>query len=80
MKIAIIGAGNMGNAFAYGLVNSRLINPCDITVSNPSQNKLDSLKSFNNEINVTNDNKEAAKGSDIIILAVKPWIVETVLE
>lgn len=28
---------------------------------------------------MTND-KEAAKGSDIIILAVKPWIVETVLE
>lgn len=80
MKIAIIGAGNMGSAIACGLVNSRLINPCDIIVSNPSQEKLETLKSFNSEINVTNDNKEAVKGSDIIILAVKPWIVETVLE
>lgn len=80
MKIAIIGAGNMGSAIACGLVNSRLINPCDIIVSNPSQEKLETLKSFNSEINVTSDNKEAAKGSDIIILAVKPWIVETVLK
>jgi pyrroline-5-carboxylate reductase len=80
MKIAIIGAGNMGSAIACGLVKSSLINASDVIVSNPSQKKLDALKSVNNEINVTNDNKEAIKGSDIVILAVKPWIVEQVLE
>lgn len=80
MKIAIIGAGNMGSAIACGLVSSSLICANDVTVSNPSQKKLDVLKEFNSEINVTNDNKEAIKGSDIVILAVKPWIAESVLE
>lgn len=80
MKIAIIGAGNMGSAIACGLVNSQMLAPNDITVSNPSQEKLNKLKDFNKEINITNDNKEAVKGCDIIILAVKPWIVEKVLE
>lgn len=80
MKIAIIGAGNMGSAIACGLVNSAVTPASDITVSNRSQKKLDQLKAFNNQLCVTTDNKEAIKGSDIVILAVKPWVVEEVLE
>jgi pyrroline-5-carboxylate reductase len=79
MKIAIIGAGNMGSAIALGIVNGSLVKPSDITVSNPSLEKLNVLKAFNAELNITEDNKEAAKGADIVILAVKPWIVEKVL-
>lgn len=79
MKIAIIGAGNMGGAITCGLAKSGIIKPNEIIVSNPSQEKLDILKSLNSEINVTHDNHEAAKGADIVILAVKPWLVEKVL-
>lgn len=80
MKIAIIGAGNMGYAIACGLVKSAVTAAGDITVSNRSQKKLDQLKASNNQLCVTTDNKEAIKGSDIVILAVKPWVVEEVLE
>ena len=79
MKIGIIGAGNMGGAIARGLAKSTKVSASDITVSNPSQPKLDALKQFNNAINVTTSNAAAAKDADIIILAVKPWLVKSVL-
>lgn len=36
MKIAIIGAGNMGGSIARGLAKGSLIADSDIIVSNPS--------------------------------------------
>lgn len=44
MKIAIIGAGNMGGSIARGLAKGSLINDSDIIVSNPSAGKLEKLK------------------------------------
>lgn len=79
MRITIIGAGNMGAAIACGLAQSQFINAKDITVSNPHNEKLEKLKERFPEINTTNDNKEATRNADIIILAVKPWKVEEVL-
>ena len=40
MKIAIIGAGNMGGSIARGLAKGSLIADSDIIVSNPSAGKL----------------------------------------
>lgn len=80
MKIAIIGAGNMGGAIARGLAHGQYINACDITVSNPSNAKLEKLKEDYPEINVTNSNKEASENADIVIVAVKPWKMEEVLK
>ena len=80
MKVAIIGAGNMGGATARGLANGHYIKAEEITVSNPSQPKLDQLKAEHPHIHITNSNKEAAEGADIVIIAVKPWKVEEVLK
>ena len=44
MKIAIIGAGNMGGALARGLAKGTLISTSDIYVANPSTAKLEALK------------------------------------
>lgn len=52
----------------------------DIYVSNPSTAKLEALKSEHPEINTTTNNCEAAAAADLVILAVKPWKVEQVLE
>ena len=41
MKIAIIGAGNMGGSIARGLAKGSLIDDSDIIVSNPSAGKLE---------------------------------------
>lgn len=80
MKVAIIGAGNMGGAIARGLANGHYIKAEEITVSNPSQPKLDLLKAEHPHIHITNSNKKAAEGADIVIIAVKPWKVEEVLK
>ena len=80
MKIAIIGAGNMGGAIARGLAKGHNIQPEDLIVSNPSEGKLCQLKNEFPEIRVTLNNKEAAAEAEIVILAVKPWLVETVLK
>ena len=79
MKIAIIGAGNMGGSIARGLAKGSLIDDSDIIVSNPSAGKLEKLKKEFPCISTTNNNLEAATGADIVILAVKPWFMESVM-
>ena len=78
MKIAIIGAGNMGGSIARGLAKGSLIDDSDIIVSNPSAGKLEKLKKEFPGISITNSNVEAATGADIV-LAVKPWFMEPVM-
>ena len=79
MKIAIIGAGNMGGAIARGLAQSNRIEAKDITVSNRSCEKLNALKTEYPEINVTNSNSQAASDAQIVIVAVKPWLMKEVV-
>ena len=80
MKVAIIGAGNMGGAIARGLVKSSGFNPGDITLANPHPAKLEAVAAEAPGINITTDNKVAIKGADVIVLAVKPWILPGVLD
>lgn len=69
----------MGGAIARGMACGTLVAACDITVSNPSTGKLDKLKADCPEIRVTTDNAEAVKEADMVLLAVKPWLIEPVL-
>ena len=80
MKIAIIGAGNMGGAVARGLAKGSLVKTSDITVSNPSRGKLEVLKVEFPELNITCENSQAVTGADVVILAVKPWKIQEVIE
>jgi pyrroline-5-carboxylate reductase len=77
-KIAFIGAGNMTRSIISGLVNNAY--PAQlITASNPSIGKLSALQA-DFGINVTQDNKEAVDASDVVVLAVKPQLMEQVCE
>lgn len=79
LKVAIIGAGNMGAAIAAGLAQGNLINATNIYVSNPSAEKLADLKNKFPEINTSQSNIEVVDNADIVILAVKPWYIEDVV-
>lgn len=70
----------MGGALARGLAKGSLIPTQNIYVSNPSTAKLEVLKSEFPTINVTTDNCVAAASADLVVLAVKPWKVEHVLD
>ena len=80
MTISIIGIGNMGGAIARGLCTSTLVAPEDIRVSDPNRSQLDTMRQFNPAIHTCSDNKVAVAGADIVLLAVKPWLVEAVAE
>lgn len=80
MKVGIIGAGNMGGAIARGLAAGNNVKASDVTVCCPVQHELDALKSFNAEINISTDNEAAITGTDVVIVVVKPWLVDSVLE
>ncbi|MEP4888569.1 MAG: pyrroline-5-carboxylate reductase [Aliiglaciecola sp.] len=76
--IAFIGAGNMTRSIISGLVNSGY-DPKKIIASNPSVGKLEALAS-ELSVNTTQDNQEAVKQADVIVLAVKPQLMEGVCQ
>ncbi len=78
LKISIIGAGNMGGAIARGLSKGTTVQASNIRVSDISADHLQALQTFAPEISISRTNAEIIKDADIIILAVKPWLVETV--
>jgi len=70
--IGFIGCGNMAQAMISGIVKSNLVSSEKVIASNPSDKNLIKVKKEYN-ILITQDNKEVAKFSDIVILAVKPY-------
>lgn len=76
-KIAIIGGGNLGAAMAEGLINSGFVLPNHLIVTRRTITALKSLEERG--VMVSNDNTEAVKYADWIVLAVKPFQVKEVL-
>lgn len=79
MKLTIIGAGNIGGAIARGLANGTRIKAPDITCADLSSKVLEDIQAANPLIQTTSENREAVKKADIILIAVKPWLVEKVI-
>lgn len=75
-KICFIGAGNMSRAIISGLVNGGYAADA-ITASNPSTGKLDALKQ-DFGICITQNNHQAATEAEVVVLAVKPQLMEQV--
>ena len=63
---------------ADGLLMTQDIKPSDISVSDPS--KAVQKRFTGRGVNVFADNSKAVKGADIVTIAVKPWLVETVIK
>jgi len=77
-KIGIIGAGNMGEAFAGALIRSGLNEPSELFVSDIREERLVALERLYH-INTLKDNLKLFRKCEILILAVKPQIMEPVL-
>ena len=78
MKIAVVGAGNMGGAIARGLVKAGTVRAADVTVSDISEAVLQGFSERG--FNTTHDNLAAVKGADVVFVVVKPWLVEEVVK
>lgn len=77
-KIAIIGGGNLGTAIAEGLLKSKFSKPSDIIITKRVPSTLKDLKE--NGVAVSDDNNEAVRNSELIILSVKPFQIKEVIE
>ncbi len=77
-KIAILGVGNMGEALVSGLIGSKSSAPENIICTDVRQSKLDEIKS-NYNVRTTGNNLQAVTEGNIVIYAVKPQILATVL-
>jgi pyrroline-5-carboxylate reductase len=77
MKISIIGAGAMGGAIVEGLINGNHVERGNICVSDASRHAVERFA--DSGVNITTENHVAAMGGDIVMVVVKPWLVEQVL-
>lgn len=76
-RIALLGGGKMASAIVHSLLRAELYGPEQIVVSEPSDSSRAALTDLG--IGLTADNAAAVKDATVIIVAVKPWIVPTVL-
>lgn len=83
MKVTVIGAGNMGGALAKGWARAvrdgKDTMQLDITVTARTMHTLQKAADEYPELNTSLDNKAATADADVIILAVKPWLVNDVI-
>ena len=69
----------MGGAIARGLAKGNLLKASDITCTAQSAATLEKIGAAHPGFVLTQDNVAAAQGADLILIAVKPWRVETVI-
>src|SRR5680860_350901 len=77
MKIAILGTGNLGISIAKGLIVSNAFTSLYLT-----KRKVGDIQEYSeySKVIATADNIEAVKNSDILIFAVQPTQLESILE
>lgn len=76
--IAVIGAGNIGEALISGLVNSG-VNPETITATNRTEARREELTQRYGVI-TTDDNVEAVTDAEVCFLCVKPYAIAEMIE
>lgn len=77
-KLAVLGAGKMGEALIAGLLASGWREPEDITATARGEDHLKDLAERYG-IDVTTDNAQAISGAEIVVIAVKPQDIQPLL-
>lgn len=78
MKVAIIGGGTMGEAITAGLIHKNVTQAQAIVASDTVQDRLKYLKDTY-KIKTVDRNTEAAKQGQVVILAVKPQVLQAAM-
>ncbi|MCR5851350.1 MAG: pyrroline-5-carboxylate reductase [Bacteroidaceae bacterium] len=76
-RITVIGAGNMGGALVKGWMKAGMAS--ELTVTAHTQQTLDRIVEACPGITAMLDNSKAVQDSDVVVLAVKPWLVENII-
>ena len=70
----------MGGATARGLAKGSFFAENEITCTAKSTATLEKLRATNPAMNLTTNNLKAVEGADIVVFAVKPWLMKEVIE
>ena len=78
-RIGMLGAGNMAGALIRGLLASKSVTPEQIVASDV---RADHLKELSTKygIKTFSDNRQLAAVSNLVVLAVKPQVIDRVLD
>jgi len=77
IRIAFLGGGNMAEALIKGIVGSGM-DPAQITVADISDARRSYLQDTH-QVNTTAKNTAAIVGANLIVLAIKPQVIDEVL-
>jgi len=77
-RLAFLGAGNMAAALIKGLLHGEVLPASRIVASDVNPERLDLLREQHG-IRTTTDNHSLVHGADVIVLAVKPQVIDRVL-
>jgi len=72
-KISFIGTGTMASAMIKCITEKGIYKPDNIMGSAPRKKRIEEIKERFN-VNMTNDNREAAQFGDIVVLSIKPQV------
>ena len=78
MKVTFIGGGKMAEAILHGVLSGKLAAPADISVGEPVAERRDYLSSQFG-VNTDADNLKSAQHADLLVLAVKPQDLGSVM-
>ncbi|MGH7273910.1 MAG: pyrroline-5-carboxylate reductase [Nitrospiria bacterium] len=78
-SLGVIGAGKMGSALIRGLLEAGVLTPGQLIASDSAEPALDQLKRETG-VKTAGRNAELAKQSEIIVIAVKPDVLRSVLQ
>lgn len=78
-KIGLLGAGNMAGALIRGLLASKTVGPEQIRVSDIRTERLEELTKLHG-IAAEKDNRALVSWANLLVLAVKPQVMDRVLD
>ncbi|HWG55654.1 MAG TPA: pyrroline-5-carboxylate reductase [Gaiellaceae bacterium] len=77
-KVAVLGAGKIGEALIAGLLSSGWRDAGEISASTRRRERVEELRERHG-IDASRSNAEAAAGAALVVIAVKPQDIETLL-
>jgi pyrroline-5-carboxylate reductase len=78
-RIGMLGAGNMAGALIRGLLASGTVRPEQVRASDVRRERLEELEKTY-RIVTHSDNQELVRWANLVVLAVKPQVIDRVLE
>lgn len=77
--ISFIGGGNMAEAMVKGILVKGLVQPEQMIVSEPRAERCEQLHAQYG-VHTTTDNRTAARQADILVLSIKPQVLNKVMD